>query len=362
MGLHVLNVKRWLRRISTAGWVSVLILAWFAPPAFADSVTVTEESDWYFTVDTDDTLVVIYGNSNQDCENLTVDPYLWLYLDDILIASDDDGNHVQGQCLSSKLYITLNAGDYRLRAGYYPQQNGLGYDGGQYELLTDFTLGGTPSTTTSTSTTTTTSSTTTTTSTTTTSTTTSTTLLPTTTSSSTTTVVPSSTSTTSTTPTTTTTIPSTTTTSTTSTTLPPTTTTTSTTVAPTTTTTVALTTTTSTSTTITTTTVAPTTTFLPPTTTSSTTTVAPTTSLTTTTVPTTVANTSLPPAPPNDAPQEIKEQFENTVNVYSGAYDEYVPVGSSITVAQRRTIVAVTTVTTMLPLPGGKRASRSSTK
>jgi hypothetical protein len=84
--------------------------------------------------------------------------------------------------------------------------------------------------------------------------------------------------------------------------------------------------------------------------------------LNTTTVPTTVVNSTIPPAPPNDAPQTIKEQFEESVNIYDGSYEEYVPVGSSITVAQRRTIVAVTTVTTMLPLPGGKKSTRSSKK
>ena len=47
----------------------------------AASYTVTEESDWYLTVEQDQTLVVIYGNSNQSCEEATVDPYLWLYDD-----------------------------------------------------------------------------------------------------------------------------------------------------------------------------------------------------------------------------------------------------------------------------------------
>jgi len=352
MGGNGSVIARALRRLGVAGWVTVLCLAWFTPPVFADSVTITEESDWYFTVDVDSTLVVIYGNSNQSCINFTVDPYLWLYDDNPestgeLIAEDDDSNHNNyDQCVSAKLYVTLDAGDYRLRAGYFPQEYGLGYDGGEYELVSEFNLGGVPSTT-STSTTTTTSSTTTTSTTTTT-----TTLLPTTTSSSTTTVVPSSTSTT----TTTTTLPPTTTTSTTSTTLPPTTTTTSTTVVPTTTTTEAPT-TTSTSTTTTTTTVAPTTTTSLALITSYTTTVAPTTSLNTTTVPITVANPTIS-QPANNASQQEKEEFEQAVDIFDGSHEDYIPSGSSVTVAQRRTIVVVTAVTSILPTPVSRKGSR----
>ncbi|NDB65806.1 MAG: hypothetical protein EB168_09085, partial [Euryarchaeota archaeon] len=134
------------------------LFVWFFALVFggyvnASSYTVTEESDWYFTVDNDGTLVIIYGNSNQSCQEVTVDPYLWLYSGDTLIASDDDGNHNdQDQCVSSKLYVTLDAGDYRLRAGYYPQQLGLGntpdWGDGEYELVTDLSLTGTVTTTT----------------------------------------------------------------------------------------------------------------------------------------------------------------------------------------------------------------------
>lgn len=67
----------------------------------------------------------------------------------------------------------------------------------------------------------------------------------------------------------------------------------------------------------------------------------------------------MPPPPPNDAPKEVKEEFEAQVDVFSGSYDEYQPTGSRISVAERRTIVAVTTVATMIPLPGKSQRART---
>jgi len=43
----------------------------------------------------------------------------------------------------------------------------------------------------------------------------------------------------------------------------------------------------------------------------------------------------------NEAPEEVKEAFEEAVNVFSGGFDGYVPTGSTISVGERRTIVAV---------------------
>ncbi|MGA1036677.1 MAG: hypothetical protein ACO3VQ_02580, partial [Ilumatobacteraceae bacterium] len=101
--------RRTLQRASRTVYLCLLLWAWFAPTSVtAASFTVTAESDWYFTVEQDQTLVVIYGNSNADCENVTADPYLWLYDDNPestgqLIAADDDGNHNwTDQCVSSK--------------------------------------------------------------------------------------------------------------------------------------------------------------------------------------------------------------------------------------------------------------------
>lgn len=57
------------------------------------------------------------------------------------------------------------------------------------------------------------------------------------------------------------------------------------------------------------------------------------------------------PAPAPDAPIEEREEFEATVDIYSGAYDDYVPVGSKISVAERRAVVAATAVLFVLPAP-----------
>jgi hypothetical protein len=72
-----------------------------------------------------------------------------------------------------------------------------------------------------------------------------------------------------------------------------------------------------------------------------------------TTTETTVASTvdTTIPAPAADAPIEEREEFEATVDIYSGEYDDYVPVGSTISVAERRTIVAATAVVFMMPAP-----------
>ena len=47
----------------------------------------------------------------------------------------------------------------------------------------------------------------------------------------------------------------------------------------------------------------------------------------------------------SEAPPEVKAEFEDEVNIYDGAFDAYVPSGSNVTVAQRRTIVVVTAAT-----------------
>lgn len=163
------------RRGSWIFWITALFAFIVPGTAHAYSYTVTEESDFYFTVDSDNTLVVIYGNSNSPCSNGFADPYLWVYEDGpesngALVAWNDDGNHNStDQCVSSKIYTTLNAGDYRLRAGYCCTQQGLGQNpsGYDYEIVTDLTFDGvspnTPTTTTTTTTSTTTSTTTTTT-------------------------------------------------------------------------------------------------------------------------------------------------------------------------------------------------------
>lgn len=104
----------------------------------------------------------------------------------------------------------------------------------------------------------------------------------------------------------------------------------------------------------TTTTVAPTTTQAPTTTVETTTTVATETTLPAPTAVETVppvVDTEVPTTPPLDASYEEKEEFEAQVNIYSGEYEDYVPAGSTITVAQRRTVVAATAVLIMFAPP-----------
>ena len=57
------------------------------------------------------------------------------------------------------------------------------------------------------------------------------------------------------------------------------------------------------------------------------------------------------PEPAVNAPDEVKEEFEAQVNIFDGSHDEYVPVGSKVSVAERRTIVAATTILMTLPAP-----------
>jgi hypothetical protein len=51
-----------------------------------------------------------------------------------------------------------------------------------------------------------------------------------------------------------------------------------------------------------------------------------------------------------DAPTAVREAFEDAVNIFSGATDKYVPIGSTIPIGQRRVLIAVTAVTTLAPL------------
>jgi polyhydroxyalkanoate synthesis regulator phasin len=52
-----------------------------------------------------------------------------------------------------------------------------------------------------------------------------------------------------------------------------------------------------------------------------------------------------------EAPTEVKEAFEEEINVFEGGFDEYVPTDSAISVGARRVVVAATTVSFILPAP-----------
>lgn len=53
----------------------------------------------------------------------------------------------------------------------------------------------------------------------------------------------------------------------------------------------------------------------------------------------------------SDAPDEVKQQFEEEINVFDGSFDNYVPFGSIIDVGQRRVLIAATAVVFAMPAP-----------
>ena len=56
------------------------------------------------------------------------------------------------------------------------------------------------------------------------------------------------------------------------------------------------------------------------------------------------------PAPPPDAPESVKQEFEETVNIYTTeGYETYVPAGSTVDVATRRTVTAAAVVLGTVP-------------
>jgi hypothetical protein len=61
-----------------------------------------------------------------------------------------------------------------------------------------------------------------------------------------------------------------------------------------------------------------------------------------------------------EAKKEIKEQFEEKINVYSEGLNTYVPVGSNISVGSRRTLIAAATAMSSIGLAGGSSSSPSS--
>lgn len=56
-----------------------------------------------------------------------------------------------------------------------------------------------------------------------------------------------------------------------------------------------------------------------------------------------------------EAPTEIRESFEEEINIFQGAIDTYIALGSSVPIKTRRVIIGVTAVMTMLPAPTPRR-------
>lgn len=337
-----------------------------------DRIIVTEPTDYWFNYAEE----TVFTATTYQSGDLPSDPQLWLYSGEELIYTNDDTFGLQ-----SHIEIVLAPGAYRLRAGTCCYQPDVWRDGIEWNVQYKLYYTGIqvdPPTTTEPETTTTTIQETTTT-----------TWEPTTTS-----TEPTTTSTT-TAPTTSVPVEE----------VP----------------TTVETTTTSSSTTTTTTigsttvlaTVPPTTT-LPPTTTTSTTTtsLAPTTTATTSTPPTvpptssTLPPNEIPPSPSADeivtyletitpedlatldseqitelvddianaeltdeqaeqiaqaltnAPAEVKQAFQEAVNVFGGQFDSYVPTGSTVPVGTRRTLIAVTTATFAASTPISRKKTK----
>jgi len=64
-----------------------------------------------------------------------------------------------------------------------------------------------------------------------------------------------------------------------------------------------------------------------------------------------------------DAPVEIREAFEAQINVFNGKFDNYVPTGQTVTVKQRRILVAATALISIqgLSLGSGNNENRKRT-
>jgi hypothetical protein len=57
-----------------------------------------------------------------------------------------------------------------------------------------------------------------------------------------------------------------------------------------------------------------------------------------------------------DVPAEVKEAFEETLNIFGNdGFSTYVPLGSNVNVAVRRTIIAGTTILVAMPSPAPAR-------
>lgn len=56
-----------------------------------------------------------------------------------------------------------------------------------------------------------------------------------------------------------------------------------------------------------------------------------------------------------DAPLEVREAFESEVNVFDGAVDSYVPIGSTVPISTRRLVIAAGAMLSAVPVSSGKR-------
>ena len=61
-----------------------------------------------------------------------------------------------------------------------------------------------------------------------------------------------------------------------------------------------------------------------------------------------------------DAPEEVRAEFEDQINVFEGKFDKYVPLGSAINVGQRKVLIAATGVLFMAPTVSVSSSTSSS--
>ena len=59
----------------------------------------------------------------------------------------------------------------------------------------------------------------------------------------------------------------------------------------------------------------------------------------------------------SNAPENVKAEFEDQINVFGGQFDNYVPIGSSISVGERRVVVAASAVIAAAPAAGASSGS-----
>lgn len=63
-----------------------------------------------------------------------------------------------------------------------------------------------------------------------------------------------------------------------------------------------------------------------------------------------------------DAPETVRAQFEDKVNIFDNKFSTYVPLGSKINVAQRKVLIAATGVLFMAPTVPSTSGSASSNR
>ena len=56
-----------------------------------------------------------------------------------------------------------------------------------------------------------------------------------------------------------------------------------------------------------------------------------------------------------EAPTEVREAFEEAINIFDGAVDSYVPIGSTVPISTRRLVIAAGAMLAAVPMASAKR-------